>query len=74
MLTNIKYTFRIYEDLKNATHVKIHLSSCGHYKKHLSTSTTKWHNASSLQAAESKARQISKKYGKGWRRAKCCIK
>ena len=31
--------YRIYEDLNNATHVKIHLSSCGHYKKHLPTST-----------------------------------
>ena len=65
--------FCIFEDLKNATPVKIHLNTCGHYLKHVPTSTTKWHMEHNLECAEKKAEQISKKYGKGWVHAKCCV-
>ena len=67
--------FCIFEDLKNACRppVKIHLSTCGHYHQHVPTSTTKWHTEHNLECAEKKAEQISKKYGKGWVHAKCCV-
>lgn len=73
-VTNVKDPFRIYEDLKNATSVKIHFKNCGHYLKHVPTSTTKWHKARHIKDAEKKAKEISKQYGKGWRHAKCCIR
>ena len=67
--------FCIFEDLKNACRppVKIHFKDCGHYLKHVPTSTTKWHTEHNLECAEKKAEQISKKYGKGWVHAKCCV-
>ena len=72
--------FCIFEDLKNTCRppVKIHFKDCGHYFKHvlnpsLTPSTTKWHTEHNLECAEKKAEQISKKYGKGWVHAKCCV-
>ena len=62
----------IYEDLVGATEVKIHLKSCMYYVNHEPTETTKWHEVDDYKAAEILAEQISKKYGKGWKRAECC--
>ena len=63
-----------FEDLANAVPVMIHLKTCGHYTKHEPTETTKWHEVDDYEQAESLAEKISKKYNKGWRKAKCCIK
>ena len=67
-------THCICEDLENADPVMIHLKTCGHYTKHVATKTTKWHEVDDYEQAESLADEISKKYNKGWRKAKCCIK
>lgn len=64
--------FFVYEDLINATEVKIHSKNCPHLNSK-PTETTQWHKCSSLEEAENKANEISKKYNKGWRRAKCCL-
>jgi len=65
--------FFIYEDLKNATEVKIHLENCGFVDRE-PTETTLWHKCESIAEAENKAGEISKKYNKGWRRAQCCFR
>jgi len=63
----------IFEDLIGATEVKIHLQSCGFFTG-TSTTTTRWHMAKDLDTAIKKAREISRNYRKGWRKAKCCLK
>ena len=62
----------VFEDLANATQVKIHRENCGniHNKP---TETTKWHEFGSLDEAESKATELTNKYGKGWKLAECCF-
>ena len=65
-------TYCVFEDLANATQVKIHLKSCINYVNHEPTETTKWHEVDDYKAAEILAEQISKKYDKGWKRAECC--
>lgn len=62
----------VFEDLVNATQIKIHQDGCGHIGDN-STETTKWHEYSSLEEAESKAKELSNKYGKGWKLAECCL-
>ena len=66
-------TYCIYEDLLGADKVKIHLKSCTYYVNHEPTETTKWHEVDDYKDAEILAEQISKKYGKGWVHAKCCV-
>ena len=66
-------TFFVFEDLANAGEVKIHLENCGFVDRE-PTETTLWHKCNSIEEAEKKASVISKKYDKGWRRAKCCFK
>ena len=61
-----------YEDLVNSTSVKIHQKKCG-YVKNESTDTTKWHEFETLDEAESKAKELSNQYGKGWKLAECCF-
>ena len=65
-------TYCIFEDLANATEIKIHLKSCVHYVNHEPTETTKWHEVDDYKSAEILAEQLSKKYKKGWKRAECC--
>jgi len=62
------------EDLVGATAVKIHLKSCGFFARHSYTETTRWHSAKDLNSAIRKAQEISRRYKKGWRKAKCCFK
>ena len=61
-------TYFVFEDLANATQIKIHHEGCGHIGNN-STETTKWYDYSSLEEAESKAKELSLKYGKGWKLA-----
>jgi len=63
----------VFEDLANATQVKIHQKTCGHVN-HNSAETTKWHEFENLDDAESKATQLANQYGKGWKLAECCFK
>ena len=67
-------SYCVHEDFANAEAVMIHLRTCGHYTKREPTTTTKWYTVNTYAKAESLAREISKKYNKGWRKAKCCIK
>ena len=53
-------TYCVFEDLANATQVKIHLKSCINYVNHEPTETTKWHEVDDYKAAEILAEQISK--------------
>jgi len=63
------------EDLLNASEVRIHLETCSLIQNNSDdTSTTKWHKADGLPEAEHLANQISKKYGKGWKKAECCMR
>jgi len=62
----------VYEDLVNATQVKIHQEKCGHVKN-VPTETTKWYEFESLDEAESKATELANHYGKGWKLAECCF-
>ena len=67
--------YRIMEDLLNASEVKIHLETCSLIQNNSGdTSTTKWYKADGLPEAEHLANQISKKYGKGWKKAECCMR
>jgi len=65
-------TYFVYEDLKNATSVKIHKENCG-FVDRKPTDTTKWHEFGSLDEAESKATELANQYGKGWKLAECCF-
>jgi len=67
-------SYCVHEDLGNAEAVMIHLKTCGHYTNRGPTTTTVWHSVNNYKKAESLAEKISKKYNKGWRKAKCCIK
>jgi len=65
------------EDLDGATKLKIHRRSCWYYQRHLRTPltyTTKWHQVNDLTSAKQTARELSKKYKKGWKLAKCCMR
>jgi hypothetical protein len=61
----------VFEDLMNATSVKIHRSSCGNVTRSERTSTTRWHGPYDLETAESVAKRLSR--SKGWDYAKCCM-
>ncbi|WP_179365176.1 hypothetical protein [Nitrosarchaeum sp. AC2] len=68
-------TYRIMEDVLNASEVKIHLETCSVYQSNPNdTATSKWHKASSIAEAENIAKETSKKYNKGWKKADCCMK
>lgn len=65
-------SYFVFEDLVNATQVKIHQQGCGFIGNN-STETTKWHECSNLEEAESKAKELASTYGKGWKMAECCL-
>lgn len=65
-------SYFVFEDLVNATQVKIHQEKCGYVKNNV-TETTKWYECTSLEEAESKAKELANKYGKGWKLAECCL-
>jgi len=63
------------EDLLNASEVKIHLETCSLIQNNSGdVSSTKWHKADGLSEAEHLANEISKKHGKGWKKAECCMR
>jgi hypothetical protein len=63
--------YLVFEDLDDATQVKIHKSTCGHTKRPKETTTTRWHGPYDLKEATDKAKTIAKT--KGWDYAKCCM-
>lgn len=66
-------SYCVFEDLKGTTEVKIHLQSCGFFTGS-STTTTRWYMAKDLDTAIRIARDISRQYEKGWRKAQCCLR
>lgn len=65
--------YMIFEDLANATPVKIHVETCRYVNRRGDTTTTKWHGPYDYNEAEKIAENLSRKYSKGWRAAKCCL-
>jgi hypothetical protein len=62
------------EDLLNASEVKIHIETCSLIQNNSGDTATKRHKAEGLPEAEHLANQISKKYGKSWKKAECCMR
>jgi hypothetical protein len=64
--------YYVFEDLENATSVKIHKVSC-YFVKRGPTKTTAWHGPYNLEKAKDVAEKVSSNYNKGWTYAKCCM-
>lgn len=65
--------YMIYEDLENATPIKIHVDYCMYVDKSSSAKTSKWHGPYDYAEGEKVAEGLSEKYNKGWRAAQCCL-
>jgi hypothetical protein len=61
----------VFEDLDDATPVKIHKETCRFVQRRTNATTTQWYGPLNLQEAESAAAKLSKT--NGWHRAKCCL-
>jgi len=65
--------FFVFEDLEHAAKVKIHKKNC-RYISNKSTVSTRWYSFIDIDGAESKAKELSNQYKKGWKFAQCCFK
>jgi hypothetical protein len=66
--------YYVFEDLDNATSVKVHREPCPCINTVGGTSTTMWHGPFNLEEAENAARKISERCSYGWAHHLCCYK
>ena len=68
----LKKIYYVFEDLANATDIKIHKYPCNFIHLAGNTATTRWHGPYTYDEAVRIAKQLAQSHGNDWRFAHWC--